>query len=127
MQTAFCQWVFFFIAAVAVGNFDMAIASPLSANEYLPYQPTGCRYIRREPDGRLKFVQPCSRGGGGGWEEFIEALELATPGVIFVPKQTLVNGSDFEGYWCSGAAPRAFMDRFQSCTKSGWTKSTESP
>ena len=110
-------------AAVAViaGTFDMAAAaSSLPANEYIPYHPTGCRYVRKSPDGKLSFVQTCSREPTGEWEQFIEAIELATPGVIFIPRQRLVSGVDIEGYWCSGAAPRAFKDKFQSCTESGW-------
>jgi hypothetical protein len=117
-------------AAVTImaGTFGMAAAaSPLPGNEYIPYHPTGCRYVRKSPDGKFSFVQPCSRGPTGEWEQVIEAMDLATPGVIYIPRQTLVNGVDVEGYWCSGAAPRAFKDKFQSCTKAGWQKATESP
>ena len=117
-------------AAVTVmaGTFGMAAAaSPLPANEYIPYHPTGCRYVRKSLDGKFSFVQPCSRGPTGEWEQVIEAMDLAAPGVIYIPRQTLVNGVDVEGYWCSGAAPRAFKDKFQSCTKAGWQKATESP
>ena len=117
-------------AAVAVmaGTFGMAAAaSPLPANEYIPYHPTGCRYVRKNIDSKFSFVQPCSRGPTGEWEQVIEAMDLATPGVIYIPRQTLINGVDVEGYWCSGAAPRAFKDKFQSCTKDGWQKTTESP
>jgi len=32
-----------------------AAASSLSANEYIPYHPTGCRYVRKSPDGKLSF------------------------------------------------------------------------
>jgi hypothetical protein len=115
-------------AAVAamVGTFGwVAAASPLPANEYIPYHPTGCRYVRKSTDGKFSFVQPCSRGATGEWEQVIEAMELTTPGVIYIPRQTLVNGVDIEGYWCSGAAPRAFKDQFQSCMKAGWQKATE--
>ncbi len=117
-------------AAVAVmaGTFGMtAAASSLPANEYIPYHPTGCRYVRKSPDGKFSFVQPCSRGLTGEWEQVIEAMELAAPGVIYIPRQTLVNGIDVEGYWCSGIAPRAFKDKYQSCTKNGWEKTTQSP
>lgn len=111
-----------------VGMFGLvATASPLPANEYIPYHPTGYRYVRKSPDGKFSFVQPCSRGPTGEWEQVIEAMDLATPGVIYIPRQTLVNGVDVEGFWCSGAAPRAFKDKFQSCTKAGWQKATESP
>ena len=110
------------------GTFGLVAAgSPLPANEYLPYHPTGCRYVRKSPEGKFSFVQPCSRGPTGEWEQVIEAMDLATPGVIYIPRQTLVNGVDVEGYWCSGAAPRAFKDKFQSCTKTGWQKAPESP
>lgn len=116
------------VVAAMVGTFgQVAAASPLPANEYIPYHPTGCRYVRKSPDGKFSFVQPCSRGPTGEWEQVIEAMELATPGVIYIPRQTLVNGVDVEGYWCSGAAPRAFKDQFQSCTKTGWQKAAESP
>jgi len=115
------------VAAMA-GTFSLvAAASPLPANEYIPYHPTGCRYVRKSPDGKFSFVQPCSRGPTGEWEQVIEAMELATPGVIYIPRQTLINGVDVEGYWCSGAAPRAFKDQFQSCTKAGWQRTTEAP
>lgn len=115
------------VAAMA-GTFGLVAAgSPLPANEYIPYHPTGCRYVRKSPEGKFSFVQPCSRGPTGEWEQVIEAMDLATPGVIYIPRQTLVNGVDAEGYWCSGAAPRAFKDKFQSCTKTGWQKAPESP
>ena len=116
------------VVAAMAGTFGLvAAASPLPANEYIPYHPTGCRYVRKSPDGKFSFVQPCSRGPTGEWEQVIEAMDLATPGVIYIPRQTLVNGVDVEGYWCLGAAPRAFKDKFQSCTKAGWQKATESP
>ena len=109
-------------AVVAMaGTFVMgAAASPLPANEYIPYHPTGCRYVRKSPGGKFSFVQTCSRGPAGEWEQVVEAMDLATPGVIYLPRQTLINGFDLEGYWCSGAAPRAFMDQSQECTKTGW-------
>jgi len=113
-------------AVVAMlGTCGVAVrASPLPANEYIPYNPTGCRYVRESSDGKFSYVQPCSRGSTGEWEQVIEAMDLATPGVIYIPRQTLVNGIDIEGYWCSGSAPRAFKDRFQNCTKDGWQKAT---
>jgi hypothetical protein len=114
--------------AALVGAFaQVAAASPLPANEYIPYHPTGCRYVRKSPDGKFSFVQTCSRGPAGEWEQVIEVMELAAPGVIYIPRQALVNGIDVEGYWCSGAAPRAFKDQFQSCTKAGWHKTAEAP
>ena len=42
-------------------------------------------------------------------------------------QHTFLNGIDVEGYWCSGVAPRAFKDKFQTCTKTGWQKTTEAP
>ena len=111
------------------GTFGMTTAaSSLPANEYIPYHPTGCRYVRKSTDGTFRFVQTCVRGGPAGeWEQLIEAMDLTTPGVIYIPRQTLVNGVDIEGYWCSSDAPRAFKDKFQSCTKAGWQKTTKSP
>lgn len=114
-----------FIATIAVsasGIGSSAAASPLPANEYIPYHPTGCRYLRKRSDGRFAFVQSCSRGTNGEWEQVVEAMELATPGVIYIPRQILVNGSEVEGFWCSGAAPRAFKEPFQDCAKSGCLK-----
>jgi len=32
-----------------------AAASSLPANENIPYHPTGCRYVRKSPDGKLSF------------------------------------------------------------------------
>jgi hypothetical protein len=122
--------VHFLNAAVVTmtGALDLfAVASQLPSNEYIPNHPTGCHYVRKNTEGKFSFVQTCSRGPAGEWEQVIEALDLATPGVIYIPRQTLVNGIDVEGYWCSGAAPRAFRDEFQNCTKVGWQKSTESP
>lgn len=104
-----------------------AAASQLPINEYIPYHPTGCRFVRKNPDGRFSFVQTCSRGPAGEWEQVVDALVLATPGVIYIPRQTLINGLDIEGYWCSGAAPRAFKEQFQGCTKLGWQKTSTTP
>ena len=110
-----------------VGCFLSLPASSLPANEYLPYHPTGCRYVRKSPNGKFSFVQTCSRGPTGEWEQVIDAMELVARGVIYIPRQTLINGIDVEGYWCSGAAPRAFKDTFQRCTKTGWQKAKQSP
>ena len=104
-----------------------AAASHLPINEYIPYHPTGCRFVRKNPDGRFSFVQTCSRGPAGEWEQVVDALILATPGVIYIPRQTLINGLDIEGYWCSGAAPRAFKEPSQGCTKLGWQKTSTTP
>lgn len=115
------------VAALPVILGMAVAASPLPNNEYIPHHPTGCRFVQKNPDGRFSFVQTCSRGPAGEWEQVVEAMDLATPGVIYIPRQTLINGLDIEGYWCSGAAPRAFKDQPQSCTKIGWQKTTETP
>jgi len=109
------------VSAVMASTFGLAAAAlPLPANEFIPYHPTGCSYVRKSPGGKFSFVQTCSRGPAGEWEQVIEAMDLATPGVIYIPHQSLISGLDLEGYWCSGAAPRAFMDQSQECTKTGW-------
>jgi hypothetical protein len=102
-------------------------AIPIADDEYIPYHPTGCRFVKKNQNGRFSFVQPCVRGMAGEWQQLIEVKEMATPGVIWIPRQTLVNQLDVEGFWCSGAAPRAFKEQFQECTEFGWQKGAGAP
>jgi hypothetical protein len=70
-------------AAVMVGACGMAAAaSPLAANEYIPYRQPDCRHVRKSSDGKFSFAQPCSRGLTGEWKQVIESMDLAAPGLI---------------------------------------------
>lgn len=117
-----CSHIWLTIISLASVSAGKTSPPPLPGNEFIPYHPTGCRFIRKEQQNTFKFVQTCSRGNAGEWTQVIEALELATPGVLYIPKQVLVNGLEVSGYWCSGVAPRAFKEKAQTCTKSGWKK-----
>jgi hypothetical protein len=128
MKSKLSFWTVKIAVASLVGLLAMpSDAAPIADDEYIPYHPTGCRFVKKNQDGSFSFVQPCVRGMAGEWQQLIEVREMATPGVIFIPRQTLVNQLDVEGFWCSGAAPSAFKERFQECTEFGWQKGADEP
>jgi len=108
------------LAAWATASGEPASASPLAPNEYITDYPTGCSSVRKIAEGTFRYVQTCSRGRAGEWEQVITAIDTGSQGVIFIPRQTLVNGIEIGGYWCSGAAPGASQGKIQSCTQFGW-------
>jgi hypothetical protein len=117
----------FFIADNKQKVFSQQNPVSLASDEYYPYHPTGCRYVKKLQIERVLdyyFVQPCSRSGGT-WLQQIVTVETSTKGVIYVKGENLVNGLTLgSGYWCSLKAP-GFKNtgRAGTCTKDGWKPS----
>jgi hypothetical protein len=122
---ALCFYFLFFVE----GKHQLALSQQKQVSaipdEYYPYHPTGCRYIKKLNIERVfdyYFIQPCSRGSGGLWLQQVKAIETNTRGVIYLKGENLINGLTLgSAYWCSLKAP-GFKNAGISgtCTKNGW-------
>ncbi len=91
--------------------------------EFIQSIPSDCDYIAESTVlGRRSFflVQPCHRGGGARLQE-IPRVETIDTGIIYIPKQSLIDGGEGPtGFWCSRIAKRSGRSFSMTCTRDGW-------